>query len=98
MNAQTLVVIKENCPQNHPCPLCPDLSGRCLKAKRFPGSHRGYGCLHPLRQMYQILSNECAAISLIYLLKNHLDLRANSLKRNFPPHQKMRVSFMRVCS
>lgn len=89
---------KRKLPPESPLPLCPDLSGWCLKAKRIPGSHSRYGCLYPLWKMHQILPNECAAISLNFLFKNHLDLRANSLERNFPPHQKMRVSIMRVCS
>lgn len=35
MNTKTLVVIKENCPQNHPCPSVPICPVEALKQNGF---------------------------------------------------------------
>ena len=35
MNIKTLVVVKENCPQNHPCPSVPICPVNALKQKGY---------------------------------------------------------------
>ena len=55
-----LVVNKNRCPQNHPCPSVKVCPVGALSQKRIQCSHSRSGQVHPLRKMCKILPYEGA--------------------------------------